>query len=161
MRRSNRCRVRRPMIVRSVKKGNCKPYGRLNVVVGDEDELGSLIFRTTSFNSIRTLAARLRYFSAVSGGLLETMPLELKLRGKSTTQSYRAAIYYVDLVVQSGLTLEEAIGRATELDSQRRAAGFDQVALDYAARVGFGNGAFEESGGGCFGGCRGVLSRGG
>lgn len=27
--------------------GRCKPYGRLNVRVGDEDELGSFIFRTT------------------------------------------------------------------------------------------------------------------
>ncbi|WP_244120342.1 hypothetical protein [Burkholderia gladioli] len=127
------------------RNGHCKPYGRLNVVIGDEDELGSFIFRTTSFNSIRSLAARLRYFSAVSGGLLATMPLELKLRGKSTTQSYRSAIYYVDLVVQSGLTLEEAIARARELDNQRKASGFDQAALDDAARAGFGNGAFEES----------------
>ncbi|WAL81846.1 hydrolase or metal-binding protein [Pandoraea sp. XJJ-1] len=126
--------------------GGCKPYGRLNVVIGDEDELGSFIFRTTSFNSIRTLAARLHYFNAVSGGLLATMPLELKLRGKSTTQSRRSAIYYVDLVVQSGLTLEDAIARARELDGQRKASGFDQAALDDAARVGFANGAFEESG---------------
>ncbi|WP_449412077.1 recombination directionality factor [Pandoraea soli] len=126
--------------------GGCKPYGRLNVVIGDEDELGSFIFRTTSFNSIRTLAARLHYFSAVSGGLLATMPLELKLRGKSTTQSHRSAIYYVDLVVQSGLTLEGAIARARKLDSQRKASGFDQAALDDAARAGFANGAFEESG---------------
>lgn len=126
--------------------GLCKPYGRLNVVIGDEDELGSFIFRTTSFNSIRVLAARLRYFSAISGGLLATMPLELKIRGKSTTQSYRSAIYYVDIVVQSGLTLEEAIARAREFDSQRKASGLDQTALDETARAGFGNGAFEESG---------------
>jgi hypothetical protein len=130
----------------SYSNGCCKPYGRLNVVIGDEDELGSFVFRTTSYNSIRTLAARLHYFNAVSGGLLATMPLELKLRGKSTTQSYRSAIYYVDLVVQSGLTLEECIARARELDGQRKASGFDQATLDDAARVGFSNGAFEESG---------------
>lgn len=127
------------------KAGGCKPYGRLNVVIGDADELGSFVFRTTSFNSIRTLAARLSYLSAVSGGLLATLPLELKLRGKSTTQSYRSAIYYVDLIAQSGFTLEEAIVRARELDSQRKAAGFDQAALDEAARAGFGNGSFEET----------------
>lgn len=40
-------------------QGNaCKPYGRLNVVIGDDDPLGSFVFRTTGFNSIRTLAAR-------------------------------------------------------------------------------------------------------
>ncbi|WP_233827761.1 recombination directionality factor [Paraburkholderia sp. ZP32-5] len=124
---------------------NCKPYGRLNVTIGDEDELGSFIFRTTSYNSIRTLAARLHYFSAVSGNLLACLPLELKLRGKSTTQSYRGAIYYVDLSVRTDSTLEQAIAQARELDGKRRTAGFDQAALDAAARAGFANGAFEDS----------------
>ncbi|WP_158898888.1 phage capsid protein [Burkholderia sp. L27(2015)] len=125
--------------------GHCKPYGRLNVAIGEEDELGSFIFRTTSYNSIRTLSARLHYFNAVSGGLLACLPLELKLRGKSTTQSFRSAIYYVDLGVRAGSSLEEAIGQARELDARRRAAGFDQAALDIAARTGFANGAFEDS----------------
>lgn len=124
--------------------GPCKPYGRLNVLIGD-DEMGSFMFRTTSFNSIRTLAARLHYFAAVSGNLLACLPLQLVLRGKSTTQSYRAAIYYVDLSVRSGSTLEAAITQARELDARRRAAGFDQAALDAAARAGFSNGAFEDS----------------
>ena len=126
-------------------RGICKPYGRLNAVIGEEDSLGTFIFRTTSFNSIRTLTARLRYFQAVSGGLLAAMPLELRLRGKSTTQSHRAPIYYVDLVVRSGTRLEDAISQARDLDSQRKAAGFDQGKLDEVAREGFGNGAFEES----------------
>ena len=125
--------------------GGCKPYGRLNVTIGDEDELGSFIFRTTSFNSIRTLSARLQYFSAVSDGLLACLPLELKLRGKSTTQSFRTAIYYVDLGVRAGSSLEEAILQARELDARRKAAGFNQAALDAAARAGFANGAFEDS----------------
>ncbi|WP_175762425.1 phage capsid protein [Burkholderia anthina] len=125
--------------------GGCKPYGRLNVIVGDDDELGSFILRTTSYNSIRTLAARLHYFRAVSGNLLACLPLELKLRGKSTTQSYRSAIYYVDLGVRAGSTLEQALIEAKELDTRRRASGFDQTALDAAARLGFANGAFEDS----------------
>lgn len=126
-------------------QGGCKPYARLNVLIGDEDEMGSFVFRTTSFNSIRTLAARLHYFAAVSGNLLACLPLELKLRGKSTAQSYRSAIYYVDLSVRAGSTLEEALGQARELDARRKAAGFDQAALDAAARLGFANGAFEDS----------------
>lgn len=125
--------------------GACKPFGRLQVSIGDEDELGSFTFRTTSFNSIRTLAARLHYFAAVSGNLLACLPLELKLRGKSTTQSYRSAIFYADLGVRSGSTLEAAIAEARELDARRKAAGFDQRALDTAAHAGFCNGAFEES----------------
>lgn len=127
------------------KASGCKPYGRLNVVIGDDDELGSFIFRTSAYNSIRTLAARLHYFGAVSGGLLACLPLALILRGKSTTQSYRSAIYYVDLGVRAGSTLEAAIGEAKELDARRRLVGFDQPALDAAARLGFSNGAFEDS----------------
>lgn len=125
--------------------GACKPYGRLNVRIGDEDEMGTFVFRTTSYNSIRSLAARLHYFAAVSGSLLASLPLELKLRGKSTTQSYRSPIYYVDLGVRTGSTLEAAITEARELDARRRASGFDQAALDAAARAGFRNGAFEDS----------------
>ncbi|CAJ5232547.1 Uncharacterised protein [Burkholderia pseudomallei] len=125
--------------------GGCKPYGRLNVIVGDDDELGSFLFRTTSFNSIRTLAARLHYFSAVSGNMLACLALELKLRGKSTVQSYRSAIYYVDLGVRAGSTLEATLTEARELDARRKAAGFDQVRLDAAAKLGFSNGAFEDS----------------
>ena len=126
--------------------GECKAYARFNVVVGDADEdaLGSFVLRTTSFNTIRTIAARLQYFNAVSGRRLACLPLELKLRGKSTTMSHRAAIYYVDLVVRSGLTLEQAIGKAREQDELRKGCGFDQEALDEAARQGFANGAFED-----------------
>ena len=125
-------------------EGQCKPYARFNVRIGDEDETGTFVLRTTSFNTIRTLAARLQYFQAVSGGLLACLPLELKLRGKSTTQSHRAPIFYVDLLIRSGMTLEEAIADARRLDAVRKEAGFDQAALDGAARQGFANGAFEE-----------------
>ena len=124
--------------------GKCKAYGRLNVRIGDDDSLGTFIFRTTGFNSIRTLMARLAYFEAVSGGLLACLPLELKLRGKSTTQSHRAPIFYVDIGVRDGMTLEEAIAEARNTHQQRLASGFNQVALDGAARLGFANAAFEE-----------------
>ena len=131
----------------------CKPFGRLNVRIDVEDqegdphhdELGSFVFRTTGFNSIRTLAARLKYFQAISGGVLSTMPLELRLRGKSTTLSRRAAIYYVDLTVRSGMTASEAVLKAKSSWERRQATGFDQVALDAAAREGLSLGAFEES----------------
>ncbi|AOE83096.1 hydrolase or metal-binding protein [Pseudomonas sp. TCU-HL1] len=130
----------------SLAKGNaCKPYGRLNVVIGDDDPLGSFVLRTTGFNSIRTLAARLHYFQAISGNRLACLPLELRLRGKSTRQSHGTPIFYVDLTVRGGMDMKEALLAANELDTQRQAAGFDQAALDEAAQRGFGNGAFEDS----------------
>jgi len=126
------------------KGGACKPYGRLNVVIGDDDPLGSFVFRTTGFNSIRTLAARLHYFQAISGNRLACLPLELRLRGKSTRQSHGTPIFYVDLTVRSGMDMTEALRVASQLDDHRQAAGFDQSALDEAARCGFRNGAFED-----------------
>ncbi|ART50154.1 phage capsid protein [Acidovorax carolinensis] len=129
--------------------GNCKPYGRLNVRIEVEgaggDELGSFVLRTTGFNTIRTLSARLRYFHALSGGVLSTLPLELRLRGKSTTLSRRTPIYYVDLTLRGDSTLAEAIVTARFDWEARRAAGMDQVAMDEAARAGFAMGEFEES----------------
>jgi hypothetical protein len=125
--------------------GACKPYGRLNVVIGDEDSLGSFVFRTTGFNSIRTLAARLQYLQAISGNRLACLPLELRLRGKSTRQSHGTPIFYADITVRSGITLEDALIAAQQTNNSRVAAGFDQTALDNAARLGFSNGAFEDS----------------
>lgn len=127
-------------------KGNaCKPYGRLNVSIGDDDPLGCFIFRTTGFNSIRTLVARLHYFQAISGDRLSCLPLELRLRGKSTRQSHGAPIFYVDITPRSGMSVEEMLDEAKQKQASRLLAGFDQVALEAAARSGFGNGAFEES----------------
>jgi Recombination directionality factor-like len=124
----------------------CKPFARLNVRIGDdEDELGAFVFRTTGFNSIRTLMTRLRYFHAASGGRLSTLPLELRLRGKSTTQSHRAPIYYVDLTLRSGASLASSVGLARTSWDERLAAGMDQAALDEAACRGLALGAFEES----------------
>lgn len=125
--------------------GACKPYGRLNVLIGDDDPLGSFIFRTTGFNSIRTLAARLAYFKAISGNRLACMPLELRLRGKSTRQSRGTPIYYVDITLREGWSLDETLAEAQRLDEQRQQAGFDQRALDKAAKAGMANGAFEDS----------------
>lgn len=125
--------------------GACKPYGRLNITIGDDDPLGSFIFRTTGFNSIRTLAARLHYFQAISGNRLSCLPLELRLRGKSTRQSLGTPIYYVDLTVRSGVAIEDALSDAREIEARRLAAGFDQQALEQAAREALANGAFEDS----------------
>ena len=123
--------------------GNCKPYGRLHVNLDESDELGTFIFRTTGFNSIRTLAARLSYYHAASNGLLSCLPLQLTLRGKSTTQSYRTPVYYVDLTLKDGVNLQQAIQMAQEIDQQSKQAGFNQTALDQTARQGFANAQFE------------------
>lgn len=126
-------------------EGLCKPYGRLNVKIGDDDDLGSFIFRTTGYNSIRNLTARLHYYRAVSGNLVACLPLQLRLRGKSTTQSHRSPIYYVDITIRDGMSLVDAVNRAKEEHQLRLANGVNQYALDAVAESGFANGAFEST----------------
>jgi hypothetical protein len=113
------------------------------VNLDESDELGAFIFRTAGFNSIRTLAARLSYYHAASDGLLSCLPLQLILRGKSTAQSYRTPVYYVDLTLRDGISLRDAIISAKEIDQQSKDAGFNQDALDQMARQGYGNAGFE------------------
>lgn len=125
--------------------GLCKPYGRLNVKIGDDDDLGTFIFRTTGYNSIRNLTARLHYYRAVSGNLLACLPLQLRLRGKSTTQSHRSPVYYVDITIRDGMSLVDAVNKAKEEHQLRLTNGFDQDALDAAAESGLANGAFENT----------------
>lgn len=125
--------------------GLCKPYGRLNVKIGDDDDLGTFIFRTTGYNSIRNLTARLHYYHAVSGNLLAFLPLQLRLRGKSTTESHRSPIYYVDITIRDGMSLVDAVHKAKEEHQLHLANGVDQNALDAAAKSGFANGAFEST----------------
>ncbi len=128
------------------KTGGCKPYGRLNVAIeGQDEELSSFVFRTTGFNSIRTLTARLQYFEAVSGGNTRHLPLQLKLRAKSTTQSHRAPVYYVDLCLRDGIKLEDAVSQAIAEAAQQDKAGVGIKALEQIARTGLSNGAFEDS----------------
>src|SRR3989338_6545175 len=131
-----------PAVCALAQDGNCKPYGRLHVRVEADDstetgtagdELGSFVFRTTGFNSIRTLSARLRYLFAVSGGLLAGLPLELRLRGKSTTLSHRTPIYYVDLTLRAGSSLGQVVALARQEREQQAALGLEQAALGVRA----------------------------
>ncbi|THJ31741.1 hypothetical protein E8K88_13895 [Lampropedia aestuarii] len=138
---------------------NGKPYAGLNVVIdavtttpktSKETQppigaLGSYVFRTATYNSTWTWAARLRYWAAVSGNHLATWPLEVKPRAKSSTQSHSAPIFYADLVVRSGMSLAEAITHAKQDTQAKQEAGMDQQALDDAARLGQANGVFKNA----------------
>ncbi|MFC3627127.1 hypothetical protein ACFOKJ_13495 [Vogesella amnigena] len=124
----------------------CKLYGRLNVQVdGQQDALGTFIFRTTGYNSVRTLAARLKYFEAVSGGLTHYLPLLLRLRAKTTTQSYRTPVYFVDLTLRDGDDLSKVVAQARADAEQALEAGIDTAQLETAAKALLGNGQFEDT----------------
>ena len=93
---------------------------------------------------MRTLLTRMQYLQAVSGGLLSFLPLEIRLRAKSTAMSRRTPIYYVDLGIRDGIALDAAIGQAISTAEHDHKAGRDQDALEQAARTGYALGLFEE-----------------
>ena len=49
----------------------------------------------------------------------------------------------MDLTLRDGISLNEAIVQAKEIDEQSKQAGFYQEALDFTARKGFANARFE------------------
>ena len=130
-------------------EGNCKLFGRFHVRIdhpaNQSDACSTFVLRTTGINTVRTLMARMQYFQAISGGLLAHLPLELRLRGKSTAQSHRTPIYYVDLCIRQSLNLEAAVHQAREAAEHAQTMGLDQTALDAAAHAGYAQGVFEES----------------
>lgn len=131
----------------ALEKG-CKPFGRFHVRIDHPsslvDALSTFVLRTTGINTLRTLLARMQYLQAVSGGLLAYLPLEIRLRGKSTSQSRRTPIYYVDLGVREPYSLASAIQEAGQAAGQARRSGYDQEGLEQAARAGYALGLFEE-----------------
>jgi hypothetical protein len=128
------------------RSGGCKLFGRLNVQIdGQDDALGSFIFRTTGYNSVRTLAARLEYLNAISGGNAKHLPLMLRLRARSTTLSRGTPVYYTDLTLRDGDCLTEAVCFARAEAVRQSEAGVETTKLEDAARQALANGSFEES----------------
>ncbi|MBB6055376.1 hypothetical protein [Tolumonas osonensis] len=135
-----------PQFCPYAREHGCKLYGRLNVQVdGQGDELASFIFRTTGYNSVRTLAARLQYFQALSGGHTRYLPLLLKLRAKTTTLSYQTPVYYVDLTLREGAELAATIQQAKDAAESDAEAGLLMDELEQTAKQLLQNGQFEDS----------------
>lgn len=137
-----------PDVCPLAQEGGCKPFGRFHVRIdhpgNPADALSTFVLRSTGINTLRTLMARMQYLQAVSGGMLAYLPLEIRLRGKSTTQSRRTPIYYVDLGVRGTLSLEAAIHQAVQAAEQATRNGYDQEGLEQAAKEGYALGLFEE-----------------
>ncbi|WP_223196245.1 phage capsid protein [Diaphorobacter ruginosibacter] len=129
-------------------EGGCKPFGRFHMRIdhpdNQADAMSTFVLRTTGINSLRTLMTRMQYLQAASGGLLAYLPLELRLRAKSTAMSHRTPIYYVDLGIRNGMPLDAAISQAAQAADYAQKVGHDQEALEQAAREGYALGLFEE-----------------
>ena len=80
----------------------------------------------------------------MSGGHTRYLPLTLRLRAKSTTQSYRTPVYYVDLTLREETNLTEAVRLAQEAALRDQEAGLAIDQMEQAARELLRNGQFED-----------------
>ncbi len=127
-------------------QNRCKPYTRFNVQIdGQDDELGTFMYRTVGWNSLRTLQSKLTYLHGLSNGKLAGLPLELVIRGKSSQQSMGSTFFYLDLVVRSGYSLPKAVKEAIEFQKEWEEAGISRDAFEEHARQGIANGMFEDN----------------
>jgi hypothetical protein len=125
----------------------CKPFARL--IVGMEssfenDPLSGFMFRTTSYNSIRSNTYMLNSLFAATGGKLAGMPCNLVMKAKSTAASHRTPVYYLALEPRGGLL--KAAQVALEYRDAFTAAGLNRDDLEESVAKGLAQSAFYESG---------------
>jgi hypothetical protein len=90
--------------------GHCAFNNHLSITL-DNEEVGCLAF-IPSLNNFRTLASTQRAIPIISGKRLACQQMELRLRGKPARQHAGMPIYYVDLTIRSGTTLEKTLANA-------------------------------------------------
>lgn len=127
-------------------KYRCGLFGRLLVQIpGQDDSMASFIFRTRGWNSVRALRGRLAYFSALCGGHLSGLPLMLRLRAKSTPQSYGTPIFYLDLTLPHGVSEFDAIKMARAHREEELGSEYPRALIEDTMLRLLGNGDIEET----------------
>lgn len=129
-------------------KNRCRPMSRVlvQIDVGEDkpylDVLSGFMLRSAGFNTARTIMSKLQMFQTLLGGKLRGVPFSLKLRKKSSPQSFHSAFYYVDLVLRQGVTLQEAAQLAKAEAQAQEGAGLQVDALEDLVRANLQNGGF-------------------
>ena len=116
----------------------CKPNGILSVILKDAPRLGGVYkFRTTSYNSIRSILSSMFFLQSLTGGILANIPLKMTVTpmsvnpvGSPTAQTiYVVNLEYPgtvdDLRKQTLQLMTEQAGmhsKMIELEAQARAA---------------------------------------
>jgi hypothetical protein len=135
----------RPEACEHAQRVRCKNMTRAYFQIdGQEDELGVFVLRSTSWNTLTSLAGRLARLHGLSGGLLAGMPLMLECKSKTTTQSYRKPIYYADLTFRPGYDLATTVKAARAHQQGMADAGLLMESMEAAIRSGVANGDFAD-----------------
>lgn len=69
-----------PKTCEAYQKKQCKPYGRLSVILADASRVGGChVLRTTSWNSIRNILTSMSFIRTITGGILAGIKLKMRL----------------------------------------------------------------------------------
>lgn len=112
--------------------GQCKVSGILSCAISYNPEIGSVYrFRTHSWNSVSNILAALNYFSANTNGVLQGLPLKLKMIKKATAEHGNVNVV---TIVLDGLELIEMRKQALAEYRNRMELGIDMKQLEMRAK---------------------------
>lgn len=135
----------RPEACEFGQRNRCKNMSRFYMQIeGQEYELGTFILRSTSWNSLTSISARLAMLHGLTGGRLAGLPLMLQLKAKTTTMSFRQPIYFADLVFRPGMSMAQTIEVAKNFQKDRAQSGLSQEGLEQALAAGLLNSDFAD-----------------
>ena len=113
------------------KDGKCKVSGILSCALPDAMELGGVYrFRTHSWNSVSSILAALEFFAANTNGILQGLPLKLKMVKKVTEE--HGTIDYVTIVLD-GLEMMEMRRAALSEFQNRKLLGIEMKKIELQA----------------------------
>jgi hypothetical protein len=105
---------------------SCKFFGRVSLQIeGQGDQENAFLFRSTSFNTLRNLEARLWRYWAILGRRLSGVPFNLVLRTRTTAGSKWTPLFFLDLQLKEGVSLAQAAKMAKEHADANQGAGLD------------------------------------
>lgn len=98
-----------PETCKAYQAKKCKVSGILSCMIADvpEEYGGVFRFRTHSWNSVTSILASLKYFSDNTNGIMQGLPLKLKMVDKTTEEHGTIQFVTVVLDVESLLRLRE------------------------------------------------------
>ena len=122
------------------KAKKCKANGILSVVLPDAPRLGGVYkFRTTSFNSIRSILSSMFFLQSLTGGILANIPLKLTVSPQTVNpvDSPTAQTIYVVNLEYAG-TVDDLHRQTVALMTERASMQHKIAELESQARVALG-----------------------
>lgn len=110
-----------PKTCEAFKQKQCKPYGRLSVILSSADRVGgAYIFRTTSWNTLRNILTSMAFIRTITGGVLAGVQLCMKLvamQVQPKNLGHTVRIYTVNIEYKGGM---EQLKGVAEQEIKRR-----------------------------------------